>query len=262
MYRTQRRDPLLAVIRPLITPDGGHLTLTAPEAEPLHLRVDTSGTRQKVDLFGTAYQGIDQGDEAADWLSDRLGVPSRLVRTPPEHDRVTDGLTPGTSGYADSCALHVLSRSTLDLLNARMTVRRCPAPPRRPLPPQPRRRRLGRPPHGGPRAPPAHRHHGTGLRQARDPLRGHPGRPARRHPGGPGAPAHPRRLPPRHPGRRRLRHEVRGTPARQGGGGGRGGGHGVGRVRAVRAGRVTAARGPHAARPAGGPGASPPAPRG
>ncbi|MFJ8047140.1 MOSC domain-containing protein [Streptomyces luteogriseus] len=123
VYRTQRRDPLLAVIRPLITPDGGGLTLTAPGAEPLHLRVDTSGIRQKVDLFGTAYQGIDQGDEAADWLSDRLGVRSRLVRTPPEHDRVTDGLTPGTSGYADSCALHVLSRSTLDLLGARLTDR-------------------------------------------------------------------------------------------------------------------------------------------
>ncbi|MFJ8590961.1 MOSC domain-containing protein [Streptomyces sp. NPDC093598] len=123
VYRTQRRDPLLAVIRPLITPDGDHLTLTAPEAEPLHLRVDTSGTRRKVDLFGTAYQGIDQGDEAADWLSDLLGARSRLVRTPPEHERVTDGLTPGTSGYADSCALHVLSRSTLDLLDTRLTAR-------------------------------------------------------------------------------------------------------------------------------------------
>ncbi|WMD04930.1 MOSC domain-containing protein [Streptomyces sp. FXY-T5] len=123
VYRTQRRDPLLAVIRPLITSDGGHLTLTAPGAEPLHLRVDTSGTRRQVDLFGTAYQGIDQGDEAANWLSDRLGVRSRLVRTPPEHDRVTDGLTPGTSGYADSCALHVLSRSTLDLLDNKLTDR-------------------------------------------------------------------------------------------------------------------------------------------
>ncbi|MDQ0717131.1 uncharacterized protein YcbX [Streptomyces luteogriseus] len=123
VYRTQRRDPLLAVIRPLITPDGGRLTLTAPGAEPLHLRVDTSGARQKVDLFGTAYQGIDQGDEAAVWLSDQLDVRSRLVRTPPEHDRVTDGLTPGTSGYADSCALHVLSRSTLDLLDSKLTDR-------------------------------------------------------------------------------------------------------------------------------------------
>ncbi|PPS77186.1 MULTISPECIES: MOSC domain-containing protein [Streptomyces] len=123
VYRTQRRDPLLAVVRPRITPDGDHLTLAAPGTESLHLRVDTSGTRRKVDLFGTAYQGIDQGDDAAGWLSDVLGAPSRLVRTPPEHDRVTDGLTPGTSGYADSCALHVLSRSALDLLNTRMTAR-------------------------------------------------------------------------------------------------------------------------------------------
>lgn len=76
-----------------------------------------------MDLFGTAYQGIDQGDTAADWLSEVLRARSRLVRVPPEHDRVTDGLTPGTSGYADSCALHVVSRATLDLLNRKLTER-------------------------------------------------------------------------------------------------------------------------------------------
>ncbi|GAA2574629.1 MULTISPECIES: MOSC domain-containing protein [Streptomyces] len=123
VYRTQRRDPRLALIRPAITADGGRLTLRAPGWEDLHLGVDTSGTRQKVDLFGTPYQGIDQGDAAAAWLSEVLLAPSRLVRVPPEHDRVTDGLTPGTSGYADSCALHVVSRSTLDLLNRKLTDR-------------------------------------------------------------------------------------------------------------------------------------------
>jgi uncharacterized protein YcbX len=123
VYRTQRRDPRMAVIRPAITADGEHLTLTAPRTEALHLRVDTSGARRKVDLFGTAYQGIDQGDTAADWLSEVLRARSRLVRVPPEHDRVTDGLTPGTSGYADSCALHVVSRATLDLLNRKLTER-------------------------------------------------------------------------------------------------------------------------------------------
>ncbi|MFF8394087.1 MOSC domain-containing protein [Streptomyces sp. NPDC016172] len=123
VYRTQRRDPRLALIRPAITADGERLTLSAPRTEALHLRVDTSGTRRKVDLFGTAYRGIDQGQAAADWLSEVLGARSRLVRVPPEHDRVTDGMTPGTSGYADSCALHVVSRSTLDLLNRKLSER-------------------------------------------------------------------------------------------------------------------------------------------
>jgi uncharacterized protein YcbX len=123
VYRTQRRDPRLAVIRPAVTADGERLTLSAPRTDPLHLRVDTSGARRKVDLFGTAYQGIDQGDTAAAWLSEVLRARSRLVRVPPEHDRVTDGMTPGTSGYADSCALHVVSRATLDLLNRKLTER-------------------------------------------------------------------------------------------------------------------------------------------
>ncbi|MER6620509.1 MOSC N-terminal beta barrel domain-containing protein [Streptomyces sp. NPDC000931] len=105
--RTQRRDPRLASIRPTVSADGGRLTLHAPEFETLELRVDT----------------------AADWFTEVLGVPSRLVRVPPEHDRVTDGRTPGTSAYADSCALHVLSRATLDLLNRKLAERGLPPLP-------------------------------------------------------------------------------------------------------------------------------------
>lgn len=122
-YRTQRRDPRLAVVRPAVSPDGAHLTLTAPGAGSLRLPVRTSGPRRAVDLFGTAYRGIDQGDEAAAWFSEVLGARSRLVRVPPEHHRVTDGMTPGTSGYADSCAVHVLSRATLDLLDRALAER-------------------------------------------------------------------------------------------------------------------------------------------
>ncbi|MGE6738550.1 MOSC domain-containing protein, partial [Streptomyces sp. NPDC059900] len=83
--------------------------------------------RRGVDLFGTAFRGIDQGDAAAAWLSEFLGTPSRLVRVPPEHDRITDGLTPGPSGYADSSAVHLLSRASLALLNQRMAERGTPA---------------------------------------------------------------------------------------------------------------------------------------
>lgn len=97
VYRTQRRDPRLALVRPTISADGGRLTLASAERgsgdggdgvrgghgvrggeDDLHLDVTTSAPRRDVDLFGTTFQGIDQGEEAAAWLSDFLGVPSRL----------------------------------------------------------------------------------------------------------------------------------------------------------------------------------------
>ncbi|MBH1937936.1 MOSC N-terminal beta barrel domain-containing protein [Streptomyces sp. AV19] len=116
VFRSQRRDPRLALIRPAVGADGTVITLRAPGADALDVAVDTTGPRRAVELFKNPYRGIDQGDAAAAWLTEVLGAPSRLVRVPPEHDRVTDGLTPGTSGWADSSALHLLSRSSLDLL--------------------------------------------------------------------------------------------------------------------------------------------------
>ncbi|GGV05718.1 MOSC domain-containing protein [Streptomyces spectabilis] len=122
VYRTQRKDTRLAVIRPEVSWDGGRLTLRAPDAEPLEIEVDVESPRCDVDLFGAPFKAVDQGAEAARWLSDVLGTDCRLVRVPPEHERVTDGLHPGTSGFADSGALHLLSRSSYDDLNARITA--------------------------------------------------------------------------------------------------------------------------------------------
>lgn len=122
-FRSQRRSPRLALIRPVVDEPGDWLTLHGPDADPLRIAVDTEAPRRGVELFGVPYQGIDQGEEAAGWLSEVLGEPSRLVRVPPEHDRTTDGLTPGTSGYADSGALHLLSRPSLALLNERLAAR-------------------------------------------------------------------------------------------------------------------------------------------
>ncbi|MFD5317628.1 MOSC domain-containing protein [Streptomyces sp. NPDC127098] len=121
--RTQRRHPRLAAVRPEITPDGARLTLRAPGHEPVSVAVTTHGPTGPVDLFGTAFRGVDQGETAADWLSEVLGAHSRLARVPPDHHRVTDGLTPGTSGYADSCPIHLLSTATLDLLDRRLADR-------------------------------------------------------------------------------------------------------------------------------------------
>ncbi|WP_432251286.1 MOSC domain-containing protein [Streptomyces sp. HNM1019] len=118
--RTQRRDPRLALIRPAIDPHGTRLTLSAPGEDEVAIDIDTTSARREVTVFDTPYLGIDQGEDAAMWLSRFLGAPSRLVRVPPEHDRVTEGWIPGTCGYADSAAVHLLSRASLDGLNERI----------------------------------------------------------------------------------------------------------------------------------------------
>ncbi|MEW1751107.1 MOSC domain-containing protein [Streptomyces angustmyceticus] len=125
VFRSQRRDPRLAVIRPEVGAGGARLALSAPGMETLRLDVDLgheSLSRAEVEMFGAPYRAVDQGDRAAEWLSRALGAASRLVRVPPEHDRVTDGLTPGTSGFADSSPVHVLSLATFDDLNRRLAA--------------------------------------------------------------------------------------------------------------------------------------------
>ncbi|MEU4447767.1 MOSC N-terminal beta barrel domain-containing protein [Actinosynnema sp. NPDC050801] len=130
-YRTQRRDPLLATVQPALDahPDADRLTLSAPGAGAVRVSIDTTAPRRPVTLFHDTYTGIDQGEEVATWLTAVLGKPSRLVLAPPEHHRVTDGLTPGTSGYADSCPVHLLSTSSLRALNARITANGAPPIP-------------------------------------------------------------------------------------------------------------------------------------
>ncbi|MFD3420577.1 MOSC domain-containing protein [Streptomyces decoyicus] len=125
VFRSQRSDPRLAVVRPEVSADGTQLTLNAPGLETLHLDIDLGtgpSPRCEVEMFGDPYRAVDQGDRAAEWLSEALGAASRLVRVPPEHDRVTDGLTPGTSGFADSSPVHVISLASFDDLNRRITA--------------------------------------------------------------------------------------------------------------------------------------------
>jgi uncharacterized protein YcbX len=69
------------------------------------------------------FVGVDQGREAAEWLSEALGAPSRLVRVPDDHDRHVGGLTPGTSAFADSTAVLMASLASLDLLGERILAR-------------------------------------------------------------------------------------------------------------------------------------------
>jgi uncharacterized protein YcbX len=123
VFRSQRRDPLLATIRPEVVDDGRELVLQAPGTDAVRVAVDADGPRRPVEMFGKPYRAIDQGEAVAGWLTRVLGEPSRLVRVPPEHDRVTDGETPGRAGFADSGALLLTSRASWFELNRRIAER-------------------------------------------------------------------------------------------------------------------------------------------
>lgn len=117
-FRSQRSDPILAMIRPSLHED--ELTLAHPNFGSVTYAIDRTSPARDVTMFARPFRGIDQGDDAASWLSEVIGEPSRLVAVPPDFDRVTDGIAPGTAGFADSSAVHILSQSTLRGLNTRL----------------------------------------------------------------------------------------------------------------------------------------------
>lgn len=122
-FLTQRELPKLALVSPQLR--DGSLVLDAPGMTTLALRLDDrSGERRQVVVWRDACQGIDAGDDAADWFSKFLGRPVRLVRFDEAQRRTTDpqwsaGIDAETR-FTDGFPLLVLSRASLDDLNSRL----------------------------------------------------------------------------------------------------------------------------------------------
>ncbi|HXW10769.1 MAG TPA: MOSC N-terminal beta barrel domain-containing protein [Steroidobacteraceae bacterium] len=122
-FLTQRELPRLALVSPQLRADA--LVLDAPGMATLSLPLDDrSGARRAVVVWRDACQGIDAGDEAADWFSVFLGRPVRLVRFDESQRRATDphwsaGIEAETR-FTDGFPLLVLSRASLDDLNSRL----------------------------------------------------------------------------------------------------------------------------------------------
>ncbi|MEU7478269.1 MOSC N-terminal beta barrel domain-containing protein [Lentzea sp. NPDC042327] len=107
--------PRLALVRGRVLREGAELELSAPGAGELVLTVVTGGATRPVAVEKWPDTGIDQGDEAAAWLSEVVGKPVRLVREPDRAARAAAG--------TDPTAVHVLSLSSADDLNARIAER-------------------------------------------------------------------------------------------------------------------------------------------
>jgi uncharacterized protein YcbX len=126
-FLSQRTHPKLACCVPQITPHA--LVLSTPGLPPLTVPLEggegTDGReRVAVRVHRDACVGIDEGRSAAEWVSEALGEPLRLVRVPKQPARVANrefaGAVPAPMGFADGFPLLVCNEASLDDLNRRL----------------------------------------------------------------------------------------------------------------------------------------------
>jgi uncharacterized protein YcbX len=121
-FMTQREEPRLALIAPRLTDHA--LALDAPGLGTLEVSFATEGEQREIVVWRDRCAAIDQGDEAARWLSDFLRKPMRLVRFDASRRRAyADADRQGpedTAMFSDGYAMLVISRASLEDLNSRL----------------------------------------------------------------------------------------------------------------------------------------------
>ena len=123
-FVTQRELPRMALIRPQLKVH--EVVLRAPGMLALHLQIDAVEEPAQVRIWGDLVSAYDMGPIAAQWFSDFLGQPLRLVRFDPEHRRLsspqwTDGVD-APNQFSDGFPLLVLSQASLDLFNEKLSL--------------------------------------------------------------------------------------------------------------------------------------------
>jgi uncharacterized protein len=122
-FLTQREHPRLALVHPFI--NDHTLTLTAPNYDSISLPLQTTGTPWAVDVWKSkGVQSIDQGEEAAGWFSDWLGISVRLVHIADGYKRIVNKQyavnTDDHTGFADGYPILLTSEEGLHDLNSRL----------------------------------------------------------------------------------------------------------------------------------------------
>ncbi len=124
-FLTQRELPRMALVQPQFK--GSELMLRAPGMLALHLRLDTVEAPTRVRVWDDIVKAFDMGALAAQWFSDFLGRPLRLVRFDPEQQRLSSAKWAGDiaaeNAFADAYPLLVISEASLDDLNTRLAAR-------------------------------------------------------------------------------------------------------------------------------------------
>jgi uncharacterized protein len=115
-FRTQREYPQLALVRTAL--DAEALRLSAPGTAELRVPIvrDVAPARLAVRIWNDHCEAEDEGIEAARWLTDYLGVYSRLVRFAADATRRADPRWSGRPDvpvrFPDGYPLHIVAQAT------------------------------------------------------------------------------------------------------------------------------------------------------
>jgi uncharacterized protein YcbX len=122
-FLTQREYPRLALVTPNL--DNGTVELCAPNYESIRIGIQTTGTPTSVNIWKSkGVQAIDQGEEAAGWFSDWLGIDVRLVHFADGYKRFVNRTyavnRDDHTGFADGYPILLTSEEGLADLNSRL----------------------------------------------------------------------------------------------------------------------------------------------
>jgi uncharacterized protein YcbX len=122
IFMSQRTQPRLARIETEIGADV--LTLRAPEQQPLAIPLQPKGDTRPAEVWKNAITALDQGDAAASWLTQAVGMDARLLRIAPILDRHANpqyaAPTSAPVAFQDGFPMLVVNLASLAELNARM----------------------------------------------------------------------------------------------------------------------------------------------
>lgn len=119
---TQRQLPRMALVKPTLR--SHDMVLRAPGMLALHVQLDTVEAPCRARVWKDDVAAYDMGDLAAQWFSDFLGRPLRLVRFDPAERRLAarhwTGEFEAETAFTDAFPLLVTSTASLAELNRRL----------------------------------------------------------------------------------------------------------------------------------------------
>jgi uncharacterized protein YcbX len=123
-FVSQRELPRMALVRCELK--HSELVLRAPGMLALHLSLDSVEQPARVRVWDDAVAAYDMGGLAAQWFSDFLRQPLRLVRFDPDQKRLSNrawtGAIEAENAFSDGYPLLVISQASLAALNERLAA--------------------------------------------------------------------------------------------------------------------------------------------